>query len=624
MRWEDKILKILQGAEVPYHPEHWEMMRSKLKRQDFSNTLKNKFDGSNIVPPAGAWEAFEQKMNQHASSNTFEKAVKEKFEGAELKADTKIWNNISSKISNAHLSPFEKAAKGVFDGAKVAYNHKHWLAFARSYYQKAWGWKAWTGIAACFLGLLGFAGIYYSNLDTNAPVGNDVANEKSTLQSNGQSSSDNGSSVAQASKKASLSNKSLNQAYDIGKEVEHPDYQGVQKQESAIDSEGRVGASKNDQFSGSNNDNDVSVHTAPGMHSNHSNQSLDNSASISSSDVDNSDKRSINEEQDVFANASIIEANIKKELIGFTNLPVPFKDEKFEPLKVKGVDLHLGYLTHLGNHRGPQSIGLFQKNFVQTSFCNDWEKVFLQEEVQQFQFIYPSIYQASYEGTNDKGDLSWGAMFQTQRKKYWAERHIGGQISYKKQIGEGLLSTGLGAQYSYSFIHDESLSLREQAALSSNVTIGELKEEQILADQRLFGQIGVGYYHRYGFLSYDAATTEIWSNDLIEAVHARHRLQAGVNFSLISNLEHSVWLGHKSTFHDTNVQEIGWSTTFKKTIALNLKYQNNNVFVSELIGKYKRLNAFVIWKSSTQKVDQKYTEYSFLDGQVKGGVRWNW
>jgi ribosomal protein L12E/L44/L45/RPP1/RPP2 len=615
MRWEDKILKILEGAEVPYNPQHWELMQNELKHQDFSSALKNKFDGSSMVPPAGAWEAFEQKLEASQSSpDAFEQAVQEKFASAEVKSNPSLWDNISAGISESKLTAFEKATRSAFEGAKVTYNHKHWLAFAKAYYQRIWGWKMWSGIAASLIGLLSVAGVLYFGSNKNDTAIKDSASDiKSTKKSNQKES-------------VEFNAHEFHKLYinDDGQSIPEP---AIEEIGSVNDLNSKEEANQVTNFGSSNMNNHEQGSISPfngqanvesGNESHLNQQSGINENMITPAQVEKENK------EVSIANASIIETSINKDLIRFTNLPVLFENNKFDPLKIESLGLHLGYLTHLGNHRGPQSIGMFQSNYAQVSFCNDWEKVFKQDELQQFQFIYPSIYQATYEGTNEQGTFSWGGQVQTQKKKYWTERQLGGQIAYRKQLAEGQFSLGVGARYSYSFIHDESLSLREQAALSSNVTIGELNREQILADQRMFGQFGLGYYHKYGFVSYDAQTTEVWSNDNIESIHARQRFQGGINFSLTKGLEQSVWLGNTRTIHDTNIQELGLSTTFIEHVALNLIYQSNDVFISELIGKYKGLNAFIIWQSSTKKVDQKYSDFSVLDGQVKGGVRWNW
>lgn len=619
MRWEDKILKILEGTEVPYNHEHWEYLNSQLQDQELSNKIQNKFSGAEVVMPSGAWEAFESKIAS-TKADPFEDVVKNKFDEASMKPDMRVWENISTQISTKGKSAFELWVSKLMGSAEVAYNHKHWLAFSKMYFGSQFNWKVWSSIGALLVAFLGGAAILYNsdpNLTENSKIvevtkANEAKSKSITVQD--PMSAENGLSVRmnqdnlpqlKSDKQNLLSITSSN-----GK-IENVSRIALKNNSNGASSHGESVLKENQELL--NPDSPLS--NAPLIAEN---QFLNQKDKILVAE-NNSD---IQEKEMAFRQISAIN---KSKKIKFSNLPSQIQSLNFKGLRALGSDYQLGYLNEFSGVNGAQSIGLFNSNNIQTSVKNNWQKVFVDDQLDQFNVIYPSFFQAAYEGTSKNGVISWAGDFESQKKKYWTERKFKTQLAFSKDFGnKGLLRAGVGAKYSYSFIHDKSLSLREQAALSSNVSIGELNREQILADQRVYGEFGIGYYQKHFFTSYNVASSELWSSDLIEEYNYNHNIRAGVNFKFIPQIEQSVWYGLNRTFTNLNVHSYTLSNTFYKTVALNLSMKSNNLLNIELISKYKNIYAFAIWQTETKKEEQLFTDYSTLGGCLKGGLRWAW
>jgi type IX secretion system PorP/SprF family membrane protein len=126
MAQDDDIKNILNGEEIPFNPQHWEELKARLYSSTpspFEEKAKDILGNSEVVMPAGAWDLFEQKMNN--PSTPFEQTAKEKLESGSVAYNNEHWNAINERL-NESATPFEKKAREILNSNEASFNANHW------------------------------------------------------------------------------------------------------------------------------------------------------------------------------------------------------------------------------------------------------------------------------------------------------------------------------------------------------------------------------------------------------------------------------------------------------------------------------------------------------------------
>ena len=173
MAQDDDIKNILNGEEIPFNPQHWQELKARLDSSTpspFEEKAKDILGNSEVVMPAGAWDLFEQKMNN--PSTPFEQTAKEKLESGSVAYNNEDWNAISERL-NESATPFEKKAREILNSNEASFNANHWQQMDAMLNEKSnnkGGFFTWKKMAAA-------AAVLFLSWATYAVINNTFENK---------------------------------------------------------------------------------------------------------------------------------------------------------------------------------------------------------------------------------------------------------------------------------------------------------------------------------------------------------------------------------------------------------------------------------------------------------------
>lgn len=632
MSWTTKIKNIFSRAKATYNPKHWEEIRSALDKaaidekqseQNYKSQLSAASMPFSAEEIAVNWSKIESKLNADVS---FEQKIKEKFDNAVIKEKPKGFEKVAEAIKNKKLTPQERIMQSILNSGKAPYNPKHWELFVKANYT---GRKKWL-VAASLITLLSLTGIgaYYFNSNLNESENVTVSdlnkitnktinsNVKSRYNQNTENKSINYStnkfSINQNIDSISLVNSYFNNKSSKNK----TDIDFNQTSEKSSLTNNLITKS----ISSTNLDNNPTLDKNPKNTNIVPNNNDDQSKIISNEN--NSELNLIEEDIDLNEKKyQIINLNQRKQFISFNSNPKKVARENLN-LKEPELNYHLGYVDIFGNNNSADIVGWFAENIVFVGFQQQWEKTFIDNEISNLNTTLPITTNLNFE-KRLINNFQIGLGYQRVNKENWLLNRYEGQLAYQIKLKNSLLKVGFGLSHEVDKIISDRLTLRQQIALTNEISESELQKGVIKPNKITNIQLSTGYYHKYFFGRINFYNQPIYSNRNILENQSVTQLDAGINFVEFKAIRSSIIGGY--TINNLNsYHQICGSVSYKEKIAFNTTYNSNNNIRFNLINKFNHFRSNIYWNSAVLKNELSFSDVSYLNGNFGLIINYTW
>jgi len=444
MAQDDDIKNILNGEEIPFNPQHWEQLKARLDSSapsPFEEKAKDILGNSEVVMPAGAWDLFEQKMNN--ASTPFEQAAKEKLESGSVVYSSEHWNDISERL-NETATPFEKKASEILNSNEISFNANHWQqmdAMLNEEGNNKGGFFTWKKMAAA-------AAVLFLSWATYAVINNTFENktaeEKHSTEQNFATSNHIGDSQ-----------------------------QGIKESEAVNAGAANKSTEKNNAASTPNfitnpQENRNSIEVAKSKRPKNKKKQHSKGAFVGEESFI-ADVNPRREENNLIDDNSILPAiaannkntHIHNDVLGSVekvNLAPDFSGQPFKYLALPS-SLPSSFLSNLWDN--PAVAGLEKNVAVKVMYNTLWnDKMRRGMTDKQLMPANPTnCYVSADAGVGHKNQFGVGAYYQRNDNSNWQSNNINISASYNKMLSKfTLLKLGIGATYCDNSVNTSNIS----------------------------------------------------------------------------------------------------------------------------------------------------------------------
>lgn len=630
MSWITNIKNIFSNAKATYNPNHWEEISNALDNKaidEKQSEQKYKSQLSAASIPFSAeeiavnWSKIESKLNADIS---FEKRIKEKFDNAAIKDKPKGFEKVAEAIKNKKLTPQERIMQSILNSGKAPYNPKHWELFVKANYI---GRKKWL-VAASLITLLSLSGIgaYYFNSNLNESENVLVSNSDTTISKPRNSEIKTNQELNKKNKSINYNTNEIKEKQNTNFNYQVKSYSNNKSTKNKTDnsigkSQGKSGLTNskiNKNISGTNLDNNPTLVPNP----KNTYEVVDNNdQSKTISNENNSEFNLIEENINLDKNQyEIINLNQRKQFITFQSNPKKVERQSLE-IKTPELNYHLGYVDIFGNNNSADIVGWFGDNMIFIGYNQQWEKTYIDNKISSINTTLPITTNLNFE-KKLSNNFQIGLGLQRVNKDNWLLNRYEGQLAYQINLKKSKIKLGLGLNHEVDKIISNKLTLRQQIALTNEVSESELQKGIIKPNKKTSIQISTGYYHKLFFSRLNFHNQPIYSNRSILENQSVLQFDAGINFAKLKNINSSIIGGY--TLSTINIYQIGTSISYNEKIAINTTYDSNKNIRFNLINKFKQFRSNIYWNSQIFKKELSLSEISYLNGDFGLIVYYKW
>ena len=449
MAQDDDIKNILDGEEIPFNPQHWEELKARLDSSTpspFEEKAKDILGNSEVVMPAGAWDLFEQKMNN--PSTPFEQTAKEKLESGSVAYNNEHWNAINERL-NESATPFEKKAREILNSNEASFNANHWQQMDAMLNEKSnnkGGFFTWKKMAAA-------AAVLFLSWATYAVINNTFENK-----------------TAEEKHSTEKNSSAINHSGDSN--------EGIKESEAVNAGAANKSTEKNSSTSAPNfitieQENKNTIELAKSKRPKNKKKQHSKGAFVGEESFITDVNPSI-EENNLIEDNSILPAiaanhkntKIQNDVLGSVENAAIAPDFSAQPFKYLALPSSLpsSFLSNLWDN--PAVAGLEKNVAVKVMHNTLWNDKMLRGMTdKQLMLDNPTNYYVSADAAvGNKNQFGVGAYYQRNDNNNWQSNNINISAAYNKMLSKfTLLKLGVGATYCDNAVNTSNISFWEKS-----------------------------------------------------------------------------------------------------------------------------------------------------------------
>jgi type IX secretion system PorP/SprF family membrane protein len=397
--------------------------------------------------PAGAWDMFEQKLNN--PSTPFEKAAKDKLESGTVAYNNEHWNDINERL-NETSTAFEKKAREILNSNEASFNANHWQqmeVMLNAQEDDKGAFFTWKKMAAA-AAIISLSWASYAIINTT--IENKTAEEKNNNNQN--STAINHSGNSNEGIKDEVVNSAQNNAVEKRNEAIVNEKINIKKDENNL---ATASKNKRPKRNSRKNTSDISTKNKESIQVEYP-MAIDGHLVGIGEDI--------SQLPAIAANAK--NTTITNDVLGSTINAVASPDFDGQVFKYLALPSSLpsSFLTNVWDN--PAVAGIEKQLAVKVMYNTLWtDKMLRGMADKKIMLENPTNFYVSADAAvGNKNQFGVGAYYQRSDNNNWQSDNINVSLSYNKMLSKfTLLKVGVGATYCNNAVNTSNINFWEKS-----------------------------------------------------------------------------------------------------------------------------------------------------------------